>query len=84
MHYTPERVRRLHDRALSIVPGDGVLDDVDATVGHVLSLSSNKDEGVRLGGHCIHNSIWTILLQHNALWLKNAGKTYQRMMQTCL
>ena len=50
----------------------------------ILRLPPNQDGGVRSSRNGIHHTIQPILLQTMPFRLKNAGATYQRMIQTCL
>src|SRR3954469_17928023 len=48
--------------------------------GRILKVQSNQDGTRRHGKNNLHNTLGNLLLQSNALGLKNAGATYQRAM----
>src|SRR6187399_2417177 len=50
----------------------------------LLRILADKNEGIRIGRTDVYHPVRAFLLQHHAFGLKNAGATYQRMIQTCL
>jgi hypothetical protein len=52
--------------------------------GRIFWLQSDQIEERRRRKDGLHYTVRSVLLPSNAVWPKNAGATYQRMMQNCL
>jgi hypothetical protein len=52
--------------------------------GRIFWLQPDQIEERRRGKNSFYHTIRRVLLSSHAFWLKNAGATYQRMMQNCL